>query len=118
MSSAVAILVGETHEPPLDLRTVIMKPLNAMAFAQARLIDLMPDMVLVLDAEMRLIFANEQCRRVLMCDREHLGRDVLACVHPDDVGLVSAALAEVNGESVGPIEFRIRDALGAWHTVE
>ncbi len=75
-----------------------------------------PDAILVIDAGVRLVYANDACVRSLGHDRaEWIGRPVFELVHPDDVHLVVARMATLEGS---PIEVRILGADGGWRRWE
>ena len=73
---------------------------------------LVPDPVLVLDAELRLVYGNPACTRSLGHELDvWRGRPVLDLVHPDDVDLVISRLLTLEGK---PIIVRVADDDGGW----
>ena len=84
--------------------------------ARESMLDAIPDSILVVDAEIRLVYANDACVRSLGHDRaEWIGRPVFELVHPDDVHLVVARMATLEGS---PIEVRILGGDGMWRRWE
>jgi diguanylate cyclase (GGDEF)-like protein/PAS domain S-box-containing protein len=95
---------------------------NAAPFDQrtlARLLNELPDAVIVIDAEGRLRWAN-RATEALFGRSLHDTIDVpgLDLVHPEDLEFALLAMTSVQGKDVGtPIELRLRAADG-WRLVE
>ncbi|MBI3569111.1 MAG: PAS domain S-box protein [Gemmatimonadetes bacterium] len=86
-----------------------------------RLVDSASDLIVVLDGEGRVAFANPSVGRVLGYAPESvLGRSAFELVHPDDLATVEEAIAtEFAGKtSVWYIEIRMRAADGEWVPLE
>lgn len=76
--------------------------------------------MLVVDADMRLRFANPAGTSIFGWDpRDRLGLPVLDLVHPDDVPHVISSMGTVQGKQMGtPVEIRVKRADGSWRWVE
>lgn len=85
-----------------------------------RVLAALPDPVIVVDGEGRLLFANAATTRVLGWSlTERLGTNVLDLVHPDDLGLVGVSLVSITGKQTGtPIEIRVALPSGGWRLME
>jgi diguanylate cyclase (GGDEF)-like protein/PAS domain S-box-containing protein len=85
----------------------------------AVLLDLLPDVVLLLDAEGRVQWGNEAAERLFARKREDsIGISALEFIHHDDLELVLRSLASVQEKDVGTlIEVRVA-ASGGWKLVE
>jgi diguanylate cyclase (GGDEF)-like protein/PAS domain S-box-containing protein len=87
--------------------------------ALAELALVLPDAVVVVDADGSVCWANPAAERLV--DRslvDVVGRSGLELVHPDDLGLAAAALGTVQGKQAGtPIELRLARPDG-WRLVE
>jgi diguanylate cyclase (GGDEF)-like protein/PAS domain S-box-containing protein len=85
----------------------------------AMLVDLLPDTVLLLDAEGRVRWGNEAAERLFGRKREDsVGTSVLEFIHEDDLELVIRSLASVQEKDVGTlIEVRV-DTPSGWKLVE
>jgi len=81
--------------------------------------DALPDAVLVVDQDGRVVWGNAAAERLFGMSLEHaLGRSGLEFVHPDDLQLAALSLTSVQSKEVGtPLELRIRTA-GGWRLVE
>lgn len=86
-----------------------MTPLDRYGTEErARLLDEIPDVVLVLDPDFRLLWANRRAEEIFQVRREDtLGSSVVTRVHPDDLELALRSFESVFGRQVGnPIEIR------------
>ncbi len=85
----------------------------------ARLLDELPDSVIVVDARGVLQWANRTAEATLgRSIAEAAGVNGLDLVHPDDIELVLLSLASVQAKQVGtPIEVRLRTVTG-WRLME
>jgi len=95
---------------------------NAEVIESRGLLDVavwLPDAVVVVDANGRLVWANDAAERLFGMDSGKLeGSDCLAFAHPDDREFAALALTSIQGKEVGsPIEVRVRTAEG-WRLVE
>lgn len=84
-----------------------------------RLIDELPDVAVVIDAECTVKWANRAAERLFSRSRhEAVGLSGLDLVHPDDLELVLRSLVTVQHKEVGTaIEVRVATATG-WRLVE
>ncbi len=84
-----------------------------------RLLEELPDAVVVIDAECRVQWANAAAERLFSRTRtEAVGVSGLDLVHPDDLELVLRSLVSVQAKEVGTaIEVRVSTAAG-WRLVE
>ncbi len=86
-----------------------------------RLIELLPDPVVVIDSEFILIYVSSEMERLVGWKvEEWVGRNALELIHPDDI---PAALAAMEGmttrNEIGPpLEMRVVTADGAWKYLE
>jgi PAS domain S-box-containing protein len=80
---------------------------------------LLPDAVVVIDAEGVLLWANDAADRLLgVRSAELIGQSTLGFIHPDDTAQVAASFSSIQGKQVGtPIEVRVR-AVSQWRLVE
>lgn len=85
----------------------------------ADLAPLLPDALVAVDAEGRVVWANAAAEDLLgMPVEPSLGRNALDFIHPEDVELVANSLVSIRGKEVGTaIEIRLRAAQG-WKLVE
>ncbi len=85
----------------------------------AVLADRLPDVVVVVDDQVVVRWANLAAERMMGRPRtEWVGSSGLQLLHPDDVGLAMVSLASVQDKEVGtPIELRIATASG-WKLME
>ena len=85
----------------------------------ARLVDSLPDAVIVVDGEGRLGWCNAQAQAMLgISQAESLGMSGLDLVHPDDLEFVLRSLTSVQDKEVGaPIEVRLETTSG-WRLME
>ncbi len=88
--------------------------------ADARPYDAIPDPVIVLDDQMRLVDANVAAARFFGVDvDEWVGRVPLELIHREDVALVLSSFEEVQKKETGtPVELRVRAGDGSWRLVE
>ena len=87
----------------------------------ARPFDAIPDPVVIVDDQLRVVEANLAAGQFFGLDREDwIGQIPLELVHREDVALVLSSLEEVQKrKGVGtPIELRVRIADGSWRLVE
>jgi len=79
----------------------------------------LPDAVVVIDPSATLLWANDAAARLFGGSAHELvGLSAIDFVHPDDKETAAAALASVQGKTVGtPIEIRVR-AVDGWRLVE
>jgi diguanylate cyclase (GGDEF)-like protein/PAS domain S-box-containing protein len=84
-----------------------------------RLLDELPDAVVVIDAECIVKWANTAAERLFARSRaEAVGISGLDLVHPDDLEMVLRSLVSVQNKEVGTaIEVRVKTASG-WRLVE
>jgi diguanylate cyclase (GGDEF)-like protein/PAS domain S-box-containing protein len=84
------------------------------------LLDNLPDAVLVLDDEARLVYANATAQEVYGWRlTDLLGRPVDFLCHPDDLPTALASLESVQRKDIGSaVEIRVRDHTGRYRTVE
>lgn len=91
-------------------------PSARRAARRARALELLPDAVLLLDADLRLVDSNGVAHRWLGLPPN---ADLQRAVHDDDRDLLVAAEAEARGQPDGwsaPVPVRFRHADGSWHT--
>jgi PAS domain S-box-containing protein len=79
-----------------------------------------PDLVTVLDADGRRIYASPSYENVLgIPPRELLGKPILERIHPDDQRLVETAMREIIQTGAGrTIEYRNRHRDDSWRVME
>ena len=80
-----------------------------------------PDMITLVDAEGRLVWANLACREILGDDLAvHLGRHTLEWVHPEDRVGLKEVFAEVSKEPGATVRYhcRVVYADGTWRRNE
>ena len=79
----------------------------------------LPDALVALDGEARVLWVNAAAERLLSEQAESwVGRSAIDLVHPDDIPMAAVSLQSVQGKEVGtPIELRVRSADG-WRLVE
>jgi len=79
----------------------------------------LPDALVALDAEARLLWANDAAEQLIGERAEAwIGRSAMDLVHPDDVPMATVSLLSVQAKEVGTlIELRVRSADG-WRLVE
>jgi diguanylate cyclase (GGDEF)-like protein/PAS domain S-box-containing protein len=84
-----------------------------------QLLDALPDVVVVIDGQGLLQWANRAAERLFGASlADHLGASGLELVHPEDLEFVLLSLDSVQHKAVGtPIEVRLRTA-GGWRLVE
>ena len=82
--------------------------------------DVLPDPVVVLDDQMRLVDANRAAERFFgVRAADWSGRVPLDLIHREDVAIVLSSFEEVQKKATGsPIELRVRAADGSWRLVE
>ncbi len=76
--------------------------------------------MLVVDADMRLRFANPAGPSIFGWDpRDRIGVTIVDLVHPDDLPHVISSMGTVQGKQMGtPIEIRVKRVDGTWRWVE
>ena len=87
---------------------------------QGCLVDVLPDPLVVIDADGMVRWANFAATEQLgwRLD-EWVGRPAVLLVHPDDVGLAAEAMESVHTKALGtPIELRVRTAAGGHRLME
>ncbi|MHB1486086.1 MAG: putative bifunctional diguanylate cyclase/phosphodiesterase [Acidimicrobiales bacterium] len=101
-----------------DYRAV-MKSWTFDAPGQSRLLDQLPDAVVVVDPELRVVWGNEAAAVLVGGSLDDwLGRSAAALVHPDDLEFALTSVDTVQKKVVGtPIELRLRTESG-WRLVE
>jgi PAS domain S-box-containing protein len=85
-----------------------------------RLVELLPDGVVVYSVAGRILYVNPAMRRSLRyADDEELGKEIFGYIHPDDRAR-SAERRDVmlRGGSTPPAEIRIQRSDGTWATME
>lgn len=84
------------------------------------LLEELPDPVLVVDTDIRLLYVNRAASELFGWRPEvWLGRSILDLVHPDDVANVVSSTGTMQAKRVGtPVEIRVRMAEGSWRWVE
>ena len=99
---------GFEHEPPRRLD------------AGAGTYDALPDPVVVVDEQMRLVEANTAAARFFGVDvEEWIGRVPLELIHREDLAIVLSSFEEVQKKRTGtPVELRVRAGDGSWRLVE
>lgn len=97
-------------------------PVAHMDGGARALIDLVPDLVAVVDANGVLLYANAAAEALLgYAPAEEVGRNMFDFVHPDDCDSVVASLLETvstPGTRAMTTTFRMRSADGDWRHVE
>jgi diguanylate cyclase (GGDEF)-like protein/PAS domain S-box-containing protein len=85
----------------------------------ARMLDELPDVVVVLDASARLIWANHRAEQFFERLRDvSIGLSALDFVHPDDLELVLCSLETIQSKEIGAfIEIRVKSGL-EWRLIE
>ena len=85
----------------------------------ARLIDLVPDVVLVVDSNADVVWANDAASQLVGVERSESTRvNCFDLVHPDDLQMALLSMGTVFDKSVGSLlELRIR-ATDGWRLVE
>jgi diguanylate cyclase (GGDEF)-like protein/PAS domain S-box-containing protein len=85
----------------------------------ARLLEELPDVVIVLDAEGRLLWGNARAEAMFEVTlEEYRGRSALDLVHPDDLELVGCSLVSIQNKEIGTtLEVRAKIPSG-WRLLE
>jgi diguanylate cyclase (GGDEF)-like protein/PAS domain S-box-containing protein len=80
----------------------------------------LPDAVLVVDSQARLLWANAAAEALFGWKVEELENEPVSwMVHPDDLGTAMASLESVQQKDIGTaVEIRLRDRAGSYHSVE
>jgi diguanylate cyclase (GGDEF)-like protein/PAS domain S-box-containing protein len=91
------------------------QPVDARA-----LLDVLPDVLLICDPDLRLTFAGDACRRVLGLEpADWIGRRAIDLIHPDDIAVALSSASAVQGKPRGtPFELRVRSGDGGWRWCE
>jgi diguanylate cyclase (GGDEF)-like protein/PAS domain S-box-containing protein len=86
----------------------------------ARLLDSLPDPVVVVSPDGVLRWANDTAERAFGWTRaEFIGADATRLVHPDDLTTALVSLDSVQGKTAGSlVELRVRDHTGRYRRVE
>ncbi len=86
----------------------------------AALVNALPDPILVVDTDVRLLYVNPAGTDSFGWRPEHwLGKSILDLIHPDDVASVVSSTGTMQAKRVGtPVEVRVRVADGTWKWVE
>jgi PAS domain S-box-containing protein len=76
----------------------------------ARLLSVFPEIVIVLDADGKLLWANDLAQNLFSRSLdESIGISVIDFVHPDDLEMVLRSFETVQGKQMGnPIEVRVK----------
>jgi diguanylate cyclase (GGDEF)-like protein/PAS domain S-box-containing protein len=84
------------------------------------LLDQLPDIVVVVDGDANIVWANRAASEQLGWDlAEMTGRSGIDLIHPDDVPTAATALLSVRDKDVGSaVELRIRDTTNGYRLVE
>jgi diguanylate cyclase (GGDEF)-like protein/PAS domain S-box-containing protein len=87
--------------------------------ALARLLDELPDVVIVLDSVGQVVWGNSRAERFFGHTLDdYAGRSGLEFVHPDDLELVLRSLASIQAKEVGTtLEVRLQSTSG-WRLIE
>ena len=85
-----------------------------------QLVERISDMIIVLDADGVIRWANDVTERTMGHDRaEKVGTPILDLVHPDDQAAAASGLAHATTqEALAPLHLRARCADGSWRDVE
>src|SRR5687768_11072072 len=85
-----------------------------------RLLQALPDSVIVIDPDARLIGANQRAEETIgWTTQELLGEPMDFLCHPDDLPTALASLASVQQKAVGtPVVIRIRNRAGVYRSFE
>ena len=88
--------------------------------AAAATLDALPDPVLLVDAQGRMLHGNKACEDVLGWSRDEMrGASCFDLIHPDDLEMAVVSLAAMTQQAVGtPLELRIATADGGWRQLE
>jgi diguanylate cyclase (GGDEF)-like protein/PAS domain S-box-containing protein len=80
----------------------------------------LPDAVLVVDSQARLLWGNAAAEALFGWKVEELENEPVSwMVHPDDLGTAMASLESVQQKDIGTaVEIRLRDRAGSYHSVE
>jgi diguanylate cyclase (GGDEF)-like protein/PAS domain S-box-containing protein len=103
----------------LGARSVDDRP-PTLAGPPAGAFDVLPDPVVVLDDQMRLVDANRAAELFFgVRSADWAGRVPLELIHREDVAIVLSSFEEVKKKAAGtPIELRVRAHDGSWRLVE
>ncbi|MGI8794547.1 MAG: PAS domain-containing protein, partial [Acidimicrobiales bacterium] len=84
------------------------------------LLDALPDPVVAIDAEGRVLWVNAAGEEQLGWNRrEIVGTSGMELIHPDDMATALTALVSVQDKSLGtPVELRVRDRDAGFRLVE
>ncbi len=104
--------IGERH-------TVATPPMGENERLRARLLDDLPDSVIIVDARGQILWANRTAESLFPETlADSIGTSGLDLVHPDDLEFVLRSLASVQAKEVGaPIEIRLKTTNG-WRLME
>ena len=85
----------------------------------ASLLDALPDVVMAIDGDARLVYVNAAAEHRGWSRQDWIGRSALDLIHPDDLLIGMAAMASVQGKVTGtPIELRIAHPTLGWFLFE
>ena len=85
-----------------------------------RLIECFPDLIAVIDADLRFTFASERSKDVLgFTSQDFVGRTIGARTHPDDQPALTEMLSDVTSgrKRAAHLDYRVRHANGEWKTL-
>ncbi len=85
----------------------------------ATLLDALPDVVMAIDGDAKVVYANAAAELRGWSRDAWIGRNALDLIHPDDVLIGIAAMGSVQGKVTGtPLELRIAHPTEGWHLFE
>lgn len=115
ITTAVVIILSLAVRQSLALREVEqLQEATEQAAASARsYVENAQDMVLVMDADGQVLYANPVVCTTLRTDLETLKQQgIFAFTHPDDVAQAAEALQGLDQDSPGPVEMEVRAIIG------
>ena len=92
-------------------------PFNAEE--QTRLLDELPDAVMILNSDLNIIWANQRAEEVFQSSLDvNIGHSVVSRVHPDDLELTLRSIESVMDKDIGNL-IEVRGLVGSeWHLFE
>lgn len=85
----------------------------------ARLLDAIADVVMAIDANVRVVYMNAAAELRGWRREDWIGCSALDMIHPDDLGLAMSSMETMAGKPVGsPIEVRVIHPTEGWHLFE